>query len=239
MCPSEFSGGGEVSNYYVENLSSAKLFQVYDTNIDRVKQYLREEIDFVRRNVHGHEKVLELGCGYGRIMKELAPHVASIMGIDISPDSVRFGEEYLKGCSNCEIKVMDAHVLQFGPIFDVVLCLQNGISALKGNESNLIAQSLKVLVPGGRAYFSTYSAKFWNHRLAWFHEQADKGLLGEIDMEKTKDGHIVCKDGFVAHTCRPEDFKELAEQTGYTYLIQEVDDSSLFLVIEKKKRVSS
>lgn len=149
-----------MSNYYAEKLNSMKLFQVYDTKIDRVKQYFREELNFVRRDLHGYERVLELGCGYGRIMKELAPNVGTLVGIDISPDSVRLGEEYLKDCPNCEIKVMDAHNLQFDEPFDIVLCLQNGISALKGKEKNLIDQSLKVLVPGGKAYFSTYSAKF-------------------------------------------------------------------------------
>ena len=55
-------------------------------------------------------------------------------------------------------------------------------------------------VPGGRALFSSYSPKFWEHRLSWFREQADKGLLGAIDEEKTRDGLIVCRDGFVART---------------------------------------
>ncbi|MDD2206972.1 MAG: class I SAM-dependent methyltransferase [Aminobacterium sp.] len=222
-----------MSNYYAEKLNSMKLFQVYDTKIDRVKQYFREELNFVRRDLHGYERVLELGCGYGRIMKELAPNVGTLVGIDISPDSVRLGEEYLKDCPNCEIKVMDAHNLQFDEPFDIVLCLQNGISALKGKEKNLIDQSLKVLVPGGKAYFSTYSAKFWNHRVAWFQEQADKGLLGELDMEKTKNGHIECKDGFVANTYTFEDFQRFAEESGCRYKIEEVDESSLFLVLQK------
>lgn len=178
-----------MSNYYAEKLNSMKLFQVYDTKIDRVKQYFREELNFVRRDLHGYERVLELGCGYGRIMKELAPNVGTLVGIDISP--------------------------------------------LKGKEKNLIDQSLKVLVPGGKAYFSTYSAKFWNHRVAWFQEQADKGLLGELDMEKTKNGHIECKDGFVANTYTFEDFQRFAEESGCRYKIEEVDESSLFLVLQK------
>lgn len=222
-----------MDNYYAEGLNSEKLFQVYDTKLERTRQYLREEIDFVRRNLKGHEKVLELGCGYGRIMKELAPNAGSILGIDISPDSIRFADNYLKDCPNCTAQVMDAHDLPFGPVFDIVLCLQNGISAFKGRADNIIAQSLKVLAPGGRAYFSTYSANFWDHRLAWFQEQADKKLLGEIDMEKTKDGNIVCKDGFTATTFSPKDLETLAEKSGCRYRIEEVDHSSLFLVLEK------
>ena len=220
-----------MSNYYEQSLNSTKLFQVYQTKYPRIKRYFDEEIDFVRRNLNGNEKVLEVGAGYGRIIKELAPFAASIVGIDISESSVELGKDYMKGCPNCSIQVMDAHNLEFGEEFDVVLCLQNGLSALKGQPMHLIGQCLKVLIPGGRAYFSTYSAKFWKHRLAWFHEQADKGLLGEIDLEKTQDGMIVCKDGFVAITFSEDELRKLGEESGCHYRIEEVDESSLFLIL--------
>jgi SAM-dependent methyltransferase len=222
-------------NYYAQSLNSTKLFQVYQTKYPRITRYFDEEIDFVRRNLHGNEKVLEVGAGYGRIIKELAPFASSIVGIDISEASVVLGNNYMKGCPNCNIKVMDAHNLEFGEEFDVVLCLQNGLSAIKGQPMHLIEQCMKVLTPGGRAYFSTYSAKFWKHRLAWFHEQADKGLLGEIDLEKTHDGIIICKDGFVAITFSEDELKKLGEESGCNYLIEEVDESSLFLILEKPR----
>jgi len=218
-------------NYYAKNLNSQKLWQVYQTRIERVKRYLDAEIDYVRRGLHGSEKVLELGAGYGRIMKALAPYAASIIGVDISRDSVEFGQEYLKDAPNCRLEVMDAHTLAFGPEFDVVLCLQNGLSAVKGDTGNLVKQCLKVLSPGGTVYFSTYSPGFWEHRLAWFHEQAEKGLLGEIDLERTSNGVIVCKDGFVATTFSRGDLEKLAQSAGCDYLIKEVDKSSLFLVL--------
>ncbi len=223
-----------MGGYYTEKLHSAKLFQVYDTELARIREYLREEIAFVRRGLQGDERVLELGCGYGRIMKELAPYAGSIVGIDISSDSIHFATHYLEGVPNCRVEIMDAYDLQFGPDFDVVLCLQNGISAIRGKADKLITASLRILVPGGKAYFSTYSANFWPHRLAWFQEQAAKNLLGELDMERTKDGNIVCKDGFTATTFSSDDLKNLAEQTGCRYTLEEVNGSSLFLVLEKE-----
>ena len=86
--------------------------------------------------------------------------------------------------------------------------------------------------PAGR-FFSTYSANFWEERLDWFREQAEKKLLGELDMEQTKDGVIICKDGFRATTSTPEDFEHIGKMLGCPYEIKEVDGSSLFLVINK------
>jgi len=222
-------------NYYAKNLNASNLYRVYETGIDRVRRYLDAEIDFVRRGLRGGERVLELGAGYGRIMKALAPFAASVTGIDISEDSVAFGREYLADAPNCRIETMDAHALAFDAAFDVVLCLQNALSAMKGDATDTVARCVKALVPGGTLYCSSYSAKFWEHRLAWFREQADKGLLGAIDEEKTRDGLIVCRDGFVARTFSEADLDALGRASGHPHRVEEVDESSVFLVIEKKE----
>ena len=220
-------------NYYAQNLNSQKLYRVYDTKIPRVRQYLDKEIDFIRQRLRGAEKVLEVGAGYGRILKELSACAKSLLGVDISEGSVAFGKERLKEFSNVRLEVMDAHKLDFEEEFDVVLCLQNGLSALKGEAMNLVNGCMKALKKGRCAYFSTYSDKFWDYRLAWFEEQASNGLLGAIDKNQTKEGVIVCHDGFRAITFTEKDFIGLGEASGYEYEVQEVDESSLFLIISK------
>lgn len=221
-----------MSNYYAEKLSSQSLFQVYATEIPRITQYLKAEINYVRKNLTGCERILELGAGYGRIIKELAPFCSSIVGMDISEKSVDLGKEYLKDCPNASMVTMDVHEMVFDQSFDVILCLQNGLSAMRA-DSAVIDQCLGLLSPGGKAYFSSYSSKFWEWRLKWFEEQSGKGLLGEVDYEKTKDGVIICKDGFRAITHSPEALREIGESSGYPYEIDETDESSVFLIITK------
>ena len=224
-----------MDNYYIERLNSASLFRVYDTQLNRISQYLQAEIEFVRNRLTGKETILELGAGYGRIMKALAPFCRCITGIDISEQSVALAKEYLSGYDNCEMICMDAHSIELDVKYDVVLCLQNGLSALKGGEAaNIVAQAVRLLNNGGTAYFSSYSAKFWHHRLEWFKEQAEKGLIGEIDPDKTKDGNIVCQDGFTARTITEEEFASLGRATGFDYSVIEHDDSILFLVVRNR-----
>lgn len=220
-----------MSNYYASKLNAQSLYQVYDTRFPRIKQYFAEEINFVRKDLTGTEHVLEMAAGYGRIVKELAPCCKHITGMDISEESVALGREYLRDCPNASMVVMDAHEMRFEEKFDVVLCLQNALSAMRA-DSKVISNIIQLLAPGGRAYFSSYSGKFWDWRLKWFEEQAEKGLLGEIDYQQTKDGVIVCKDGFRAITHSPEDLKKIGESTGLPYQVTEVDESSIFLVVE-------
>lgn len=222
-----------MNNYYADQLNSQSLFRVYDTGIPRIAQYLRAEIDYVKRGLTGSESVLELGAGYGRIVKELAPCCQSILGIDLSQQSVKLGREYLKNSPNASLMAMDVHQMEFDQDFDVILCLQNGLSAMGANAS-LIRRILGLLAPSGRAYFSSYSAGFWEWRLKWFEEQAAKGLLGPIDYTQTKDGVIVCEDGFRAVTHSPDALREIGESAGYPYTVEEVDGSSVFLVIAKE-----
>lgn len=221
-----------MDNYYAEKLNAQKLFQVYDTQIPRIKQYLQEEINFVKNSLTMTQTVLELGAGYGRIVKELAPCCGSITGIDISEENVQLGREYLKEFPNAGMMTMDVHNMEFDKPFDVILCLQNGLSSM-GIDAAELGKILQLLAVGGTAYFSTYSANFWDCRLAWFEEQATKGLLGEIDYTQTQNGIIICKDGFKAKTHSPEEFQTMGESLGYPYEVQEVDGSSLFLVIHK------
>ena len=221
-----------MSNYYDEKLNSQMLFQVYETAIPRISQYLNAEIDYVRSFLTGTESVIELGAGYGRIVRSLAPDCASILGIDISANSVALGKEYLKDFPNADMLQMDVHHLTLTEQYDVVLVLQNAISAIRMTDET-IRSAFDLVKPGGKIFFSTYSANFWEERLDWFREQAEKKLLGELDMEQTKDGVIICKDGFRATTSTPEDYEHIGKMLGCPYEIKEVDGSSLFLVIDK------
>lgn len=221
-------------NYYAKTLNAEKLYQVYQTKYPRVQQYLEAEISFVRNRINNTQRILELGAGYGRIMKEIAPICKEIVGIDISDGNVFSGQEYLKDMTNAELVVMDAHNIRFGDEFDIVLCLQNALSAMKTEPFTYVKTILALLKPYGKAFISSYSEKFWEHRLAWFCEQAEKGLVGEIDMEQTKDGIIVCKDGFRSTTLSAEEMDKIGKFSGFPYEVTEVDESSIFLIITKK-----
>lgn len=220
-----------MSNYYADKLNAQNLLRIYETEISEVKQYLDSEINFVKEKLSKVDCVLEMGAGYGRIVRELSPYCNTILGMDISVANVELGREYLKNCANADMVTMDVHDMQFDTNFDVVLCLQNGLSAMKSNHT-VIKNMVKLVAPGGKLYISSYSAKFWEWRLKWFEEQASKGLLGEIDYEKTGDGIIVCKDGFKAMTHSPEQLEDIGVGIGRPYQIEEVNQSSLFLIVQ-------
>jgi 2-polyprenyl-6-hydroxyphenyl methylase/3-demethylubiquinone-9 3-methyltransferase len=194
-----------------------------------VKQYLDAEIRFVTDRLAPQSTVLELGCGYGRVALELARIAGRVVGIDTSTESLILARKLAGPVSKCEFLEMDASDLRFSDNeFDVTVCVQNGICAFGVDRPRLLRESLRVTRPGGRVFFSSYAEQFWPHRLEWFKLQAKQGLVGEIDVDSTGDGVIVCRDGFRAGTMSPADFGELCAQIGLDPVITEVDGSSVF-----------
>jgi len=220
------------ASYYAEKLAAERLQKVYDLAPDPVRQYLAAEIAHVQARLPASGRVLELGCGYGRVLKALASRAGFLVGIDTSHASLRLARDYLAGFPDVLLARMNAVRLGFGPAtFDVVCCVQNGISAFQVDQRALLAAAVGVTRPGGRVLFASYADAFWEHRLAWFRLQAAHGLLGEIDEDATGRGEIVCKDGFRATTVSPDRFRVLAQGLGRRAAVEMVAGSSVFCEI--------
>ena len=218
--------------YYSQKLAADRLKRVYDLAPPRIQQYLQAEIEYVLELMPPEATVLELGCGYGRVLKALAPHAGQIVGVDTSMPSLELAQSYCADRGNIHLACMDASRLALrSGTFDVVVCIQNGISAFHVDQRQLINESVRVVRPGGLAIFASYAERFWDVRLDWFKRQSQLGLVGEIDYEKTGDGVLVCKDGFTATTVSPQAFSTLTAVLKADVDIVEVDESSLFCVI--------
>lgn len=186
--------------------------QVYALANDSVQAYLSGEIEFCRSKIRPGDKVLELGCGYGRIIKELASERHFVTGVDNAPSNIEATQSYLQDTDNVDVKLLDVQSLDFDDYsFDLVLCLQNGLSAFGLDPLVVLKEAWRVTKPSGRLVCSTYNDAFWPERLAWFRDQADAELLGAIDEEKTANGVIACTDGFVSRSTSEEDFQRFAE----------------------------
>lgn len=221
-----------MEGYYARKLSGVRLRRCYEIASPRVRRYLEAEVRFLLGKVEPRSQVLELGCGYGRVLHALAGKAASTVGIDTAYESLLLAREVMAGARGWHLAQMDAVELGLpGGGFDLVACVQNGLEAFRVDQRTLIREAVRVSRPGGRVLVSTYSPRFWEPRLEWFRAQAAAGLLGAVDEEATGDGIIVCKDGFWAGATSPEALLSLAFDLGLSATVTEVDASSLFCEI--------
>ena len=209
--------------------------QCYEVASPRVKHYLEVEIRHILSRLGPEDYVLELGCGYGRVALRLAGSARQVVGIDTAEDSLALARELASPDSRCEFVKMNALDLRYpAGTFDAVVCAQNGICAFGVDKESLLREALRCARAGGILLLSTYSDRFWEHRLEWFQAQAAAGLLGPVDLEASREGTIVCTDGFRAARVTPEGWRALCVRVGVDCRITEVDGSSVFCEIVKR-----
>jgi len=99
-----------------------------------------------------HMRVLELGCGLGRLLKPLAQKYAcSFCGIDLSQDILAYAKDSLEGLENVFLKQNDGVTIPFeDESFDFCfsVCVFQHIG-LREVQKKYVREAYRVLKPGG------------------------------------------------------------------------------------------
>jgi 2-polyprenyl-6-hydroxyphenyl methylase/3-demethylubiquinone-9 3-methyltransferase len=139
-----------MGRYYSEKLAGERLRACYELAPPRAKEYLEAEIEFVAARTSRSTRLLELGCGYGRVLQRLIPKVRTAVGIDTSVESLWMAVPFLAGGPAPCLLAMDASRMGFRDrSFDLTICVQNGISAFAEDQQVLLGEAVRVTRSGG------------------------------------------------------------------------------------------
>lgn len=145
---------GDKSNVY----ESEEGYDLYASEYDKSLGYLNtfEEYELLRliRDVEG-KRVLDLGCGTGRIIKDLKDLGADVVGCDISEKMLEIAR---KKFANVEFHKADAYDLPFeDKSFDVVVALFVVVH-LRDLEK-AFDEMYRILKPGGHLIVSNINQR--------------------------------------------------------------------------------
>ena len=104
-------------------------------------------------HLDGHERVLDIGCGDGRISARIATERVSrgsVFGVDASADMIAFAQRQHATVGNLKFAVADAAKLPFEGTFDAVVSF-NALHWLH-ELSSAFCGIKAALVPGGRTW---------------------------------------------------------------------------------------
>ena len=106
--------------------------------------------------LQGHERVLDVGCGDGRITAQIADRVSagSIIGVDASPDMIahatrEYGPGGAQARQNLRFEVADACALPFDAAFDLLVSF-NALHWVHA-PATALRSIAAALIPAGRA----------------------------------------------------------------------------------------
>lgn len=111
-------------------------------------------------SLNGHERVLDIGCGDGKVTAQLAGGLThgSVLGIDSSESMIRFAQTHFpsRDFPNLDFEVKDARHLDFSREFDVMFSsatlhwIVDHLPVLRGIQRGLKASGRILLQMGGR-----------------------------------------------------------------------------------------
>jgi SAM-dependent methyltransferase len=125
------------------------------------------DTSFYRRQCLDAERILELGCGYGRILSALAQDGHRPIGIDIHPGLLALAARQL-GLRSVYLIRSDMRSYRLAQSFDRILIPYSAIFCMLSREDVLrcLRTSAAHLAPSGRIIFDAYSADAFHRESA-------------------------------------------------------------------------
>ncbi|BAW79538.1 hypothetical conserved protein [Candidatus Nitrosoglobus terrae] len=158
----------------------------------------------------GSERVLELGCGVGRIGRELAPYCGYWQGVDISHNMLKVAQARLAGQTNtgfCQLHRTSLEMLE-NESFDRAYSIAVFCHLDKEDLFLYLKELYRVLNPHGLIYVET-----WNlaHPVGWKRWELEVNHWARSDHRQRKD---VARNQF----CTPDEFNLYLQGAGFKTL---------------------
>jgi SAM-dependent methyltransferase len=185
----------------------AEIIWNWDTPAGRIRVRRRAGFFVEAAGLRPGRRALELGCGTGLFLDQVAASGASITGIDLTPELLARAGERLASRGNVSLCCGDAEALPFHDhAFDVVY----GSSILHHLDlDRALAEVHRVLKPGGRIAFTEPNVV--NPQIAFsFYFMPTRQYFGlspdEMAFSRWRAMRALTAAGFVNGVVRPFDF---------------------------------
>ncbi len=192
-----------------------------------IKKWFQEEIDYLKRDIKPDSKILDVGCGFGRHIKVLAPFSEEVVGVDNNGDMLNKAKQNLSNFKNIKLFIQDAQKLEFDDAsFDYIICMTNTFGTFLNKKQKILREMKKVLKQNGKIIISVYSEKATNVRIKNYEKVG-------LHIEKMKDGKIYLKEGHITEQFSNRQLVRLFESVGLKVNIIELTPISYLCIATK------
>lgn len=143
------------------------------------------------------DKILDYGCGIGRIMYPMSMFCNEIIGVDISDAMIKKAEIYLQHINNKHLTTPDSNsILNFSNTFDFAYCIGVLRHNMPQDSFKIIGNIIKTLKTNGLFYFEyASSGEDVDHGVRGYHPIEDKDMKNFLEplckIIEYKDGKVL------------------------------------------------
>jgi SAM-dependent methyltransferase len=111
-------------------------------------------------------RLVDLGCGTGRLLIPRAQRGFSVLGVDLSPEMLKVAREKARQ-AEIDLPLIQANLVELDcvrdEVFDYAACLFSTLGMISGadNRRRALAHMIRILKPGGR--FILHVHNLWFH----------------------------------------------------------------------------
>ena len=164
---------------------------------------LERALGVLGRELASFERILDFGCGPGRVMRHLGPLAQSsqLHGVDVDPDSIAWCAEHIP-FATFAVGPHEPPLPYAEGQFDLVYNHSVFTHIDERRQDLWLAELARVLAPGGIALLTVHSTRQWNQALGYFAEAGEdidayRGQLG-------RDGIMFISDDAYVGSPHPE-----------------------------------
>lgn len=193
------------------------------------RKYLDKEKKFVLQGLSPSDKILDVGCGIGRLIPEIAPRVTLYIGIDNDQSYVKKANETAMTHPNASVMLLDAHKLQRKfrkNEFDKAIITWNTLGCVKNDKK--VLEGLSKVVKN-QIIFSVVAKGSLKDRVKYYR------MLG-IKFGVDKKTETIYSDSWgVVRAYNKEEIKKLCKECGFSISHMMLVDNLGYLVVANKK----
>ncbi|MBI3448925.1 MAG: class I SAM-dependent methyltransferase [Acidobacteria bacterium] len=203
------------AEWYEAHASGVFLEACYGSAPPRIRRALEQEIAFLESALPRTGRVLEVGCGDGRLLESLGAGPRRLTGIDFLESYLHQAVRARKLAASTGLTAASAGDLPFPDrSFDALYCAQNTLGLLGDLKERALREFARVIRPGGIAVIVVYSPDSLAPRAEWYTEMHRRGAMQPIDWARSGPELLITGDGHGSECFRRERLERLFRGAG-------------------------
>jgi 2-polyprenyl-6-hydroxyphenyl methylase/3-demethylubiquinone-9 3-methyltransferase len=222
---------GKYQKLVMENctLTSIELFKQLDKTLFGFSDWTTCEVRYINEIIRHDARLLDVGCGWGREVKGIAPLCDTVIGIDIDAIELKQAKNYLGQLPNVILSQQDARFTAFHDNeFDVVVSVGNTFGNLEDAKENVLSEMLRIVKQDGWIFLSVFAKQSTRERATAY---SNIGL----EITNVRDGKIYFSDGYMSEGFQEDELERLFSEFDLECEFVKIGYIGLFAILRREK----